>query len=198
MFRLCSSLFVTLTALALFHLVAQRNDGSASTTASGQAANADFVASEDVRPKELFTGKVVLLQPALKKLGIPASDEFKHLVALQNKKRELIPIVPDWRGRAFYQDERLRDRKVELIGSRRPGVPLLQVLVVYTFDEKGDRQYTDYWCDICSIPMYELKPCDCCQDDIRLRFQPRDLPSWLSDAKPSRRLGRSQAGPGEE
>jgi hypothetical protein len=48
--------------------------------------------------------------------------------------------------------------------------------MVFTFDEAGVRQYTDYWCDICSIPMYEIQPCECCQGDIRLRFQPQDLP----------------------
>ena len=51
--------------------------------------------------------------------------------------------------------------------------------MVFTFDEDGVRQYTDYWCDVCSIPMYEIKPCECCQGDIRLRFQPQDLPDYL-------------------
>ena len=46
---------------------------------------------------------------------------------------------------------------------------------VYTFDDKGRRHYTDYWCDICSIPMYEIKPCDCCQEEIRLRSEPQEL-----------------------
>ena len=52
----------------------------------------------------------------------------------------------------------------------------LQVLMVFTFDDKGQRMYTDYWCDICSIPMYEIKPCDCCQQPIRLRFRIQELP----------------------
>ena len=51
--------------------------------------------------------------------------------------------------------------------------------MVFTFDDKGVRQYTDYWCDICSIPMYEIKPCDCCQGEIRLRFQPQELPDFV-------------------
>ena len=53
------------------------------------------------------------------------------------------------------------------------------MLMVFTFDKRGIRQYTDYWCEICSIPMYEIKPCDCCQAEIDLRFQPRDLPLYL-------------------
>jgi hypothetical protein len=134
-------------------------------------------------PKQLFRGEVVPVAEALQKQGIKASaEELKDQVALQTPDGELIPILPDWRGRAFFQDERLRNRKVELIGYRRKGLPYLQVLSVYTFDEKDRRQYTDYWCDICSIPMYEIKLCDCCQQEIRLRFQPQELPKDLEEA----------------
>lgn len=129
--------------------------------------------------KKLFTGKVVPLREALKRRGIKSTAEFDRQVVLETTGGELIPIVPDWRGRAFYQDKRLRHRKVELVGFRRPGIPYLQVLMLFTFDKKDVRHYTDYWCDICSIPMYEIKACECCQGPIRLRFQPRGLPGYL-------------------
>ena len=127
-------------------------------------------------PRQLFKGKVVLTADALKRRGVKAyADDLKNQVVLETPAGELLPILPDWRGRAFHQDERLRERDVELVGFRREGLPYLNVLSVYTFDEKQVRQYTDYWCDICSIPMYEIKPCDCCQQEIRLRFQPQDV-----------------------
>jgi len=122
-------------------------------------------------------GRVVFVVDALRAREIKTyPEELKGQVALETKEGDLLPILPDWRGRAFYQDERLRNRAVELIGYRRDGVPFLQVLTVFTFSEDGTRQYTDYWCDICAIPMYEIKPCDCCQQEIRLRFQPQELP----------------------
>ncbi len=148
--------------------------------------------------KELFAGQVVMLRDALKRRGIKSTDEFTKLVVLERTNGELIPIVPDWRGRAFYQDKRLRNRPVELVGYRRAGVPFLQVLMIFTIDRpkppaktktttktkpatgKTLRQYFDYWCDICSIPMYEIKQCECCQGPIRMRFQPRSLPSYLT------------------
>lgn len=133
----------------------------------------------DESPKELYSGKVVFLQEALKRRGVKAADEFKSQVVLETESGELIPIVPDWRGRAFYQDERLRNRKVDLVGSRQKAAPYLQVQMVFVFDEKGTRQYMDYWCDICSIAMYEIKPCDCCQEEIRLRLQPQELPAFV-------------------
>lgn len=133
----------------------------------------------DESPKELYSGTVVFLQEALKRRGVKAADEFKAQVVLETESGELIPIVPDWRGRAFYQDERLRNRKVDLVGSRQKAAPYLQVQMVFVFDEKGTRQYMDYWCDICSIAMYEIKPCDCCQEEIRLRLQPQELPAFV-------------------
>lgn len=133
--------------------------------------------------KELFPGKVLLLGKALEKRDITSYEEMHDQVALVTPEKEIVPIVADWRGRAFFQDERLRNRKVELVGTRKPGVPYLQVLMVYTFNDKGERMYTDYWCDICSIPMYEIKPCDCCQGDIRLRFQPKPLPNYLRESQ---------------
>ncbi len=140
--------------------------------------------------RELFAGRVVMLSDALKRRGVKSTDEFAKQVVLETPGGELIPIVPDWRGRAFYQDKRLRNRPVELVGYRRRGIPYLQVLMVFTVDrtdkrqKKSVRRYFDYWCDICSIPMYEIKRCECCQGPIRMRFQPRGLPSYIkTDAK---------------
>jgi len=146
------------------------NEGETSTTSPSGAAPL----------KKLYKGKVVKTHEALQRRGVKAyPEELKDQVVLETTD-ELIPILPDWRGRAFYQDERLRDREVELIGFRRPGLPYLNVLAVYTFDEQGRRYYTDYWCDVCSIPMYEIKPCDCCQQEIRLRSEPQALPKDIA------------------
>lgn len=143
--------------------------------AADEPADSSAAAAGENEPeKQIFRGQVVLLRDALKARGIASYEEMKDQVVLETPNGELIPIVADWRGRAFFQDERLRNRKVELLGHRKPGVPYLQVLVIYTFDESGRRQHTDYWCDICAIPMYEIKPCDCCQGKIELRFRPTE------------------------
>lgn len=135
--------------------------------------------------KQLYRGQVVRTADALKELGVKSyPEELREQVALLTTEKTLLPILPDWRGRAFYQDERLRGRSVELVGYQRPGVPYLQVLAIYAFDSDKKRQFVDYWCDICSIPLYEIKPCDCCQQDIRLRFQPQDLPAEFRSVPP--------------
>jgi hypothetical protein len=153
-----------------------------SKSESGAAESAERKGAESGPPqnevvKSIVSGKVVPLGEALKQRGIKSYDEeTKGQVVLVTRSGELMPIVPDWRGRAFYQDERLRNRPVDLLVNRRAGVPWIQVLSIYTFDEKGVRNITDYWCDVCAIPMYEIKDCECCQGPTRLRFRPQELP----------------------
>jgi len=131
----------------------------------------------------------VLVREALERRGLKVGNEMKGQVVLETPDGTLIPIAADWRGRAFYRDARLRNRSVELVGFRRPGVPYLQILVVYTFDEKGTRLETDYWCETCAIPLYELKICECCQEPTRLRFRPADLPDYLNTSDETDRVG---------
>jgi|HubBroStandDraft_6_1064221.scaffolds.fasta_scaffold243003_2 hypothetical protein len=159
--------------------------GASKRAATGSAAKPP---TADASSQELFRGKVVLVREALARRKIEAREEFDKQVALETESGELIPIVPDWRGRAFFQDEHLRNRPVELVGKRAKGVPYLQVLIIFTFDEKGTRQYTDYYCDTCGFAIYEIKPCECCQGPVRLRYQPRDLPDYIKA-----RLGKVSA-----
>lgn len=172
-----------------------RGDDAAtvSETAAETVSGATDSAAGQTPPRQLFRGRVVLLGDALRNRNLRAAEEMDTHVVLEADSGELIPILADWRGRAFYQDKRLRDRDVELVGFRQQGIPYLQVLMIFTFDEAQTRQYTDYWCDVCSIPMYEIKPCECCQGDIRLRFQQRDLPEYLREPAVPEAAPRSAA-----
>jgi hypothetical protein len=137
-------------------------------------------AKKKVEPRrELFSGKVVLLQDALKRRDIKVAEEMKLQAVLETKSGVLIPIAADWRGRAFFQDKKLRDRPVEIVGYRQPGIPYLQALIVYFPNKKGEREEFDYWCDICAIPMYEIKDCECCQGPSGHRYRPAKLPAYL-------------------
>ena len=144
----------------------------------------DTAGAPDETVKFIVSGKVIPLVEALKQRGIKTyAEEIKDQVVLVTRTGEILPIVPDWRGRAFYQDERLRNRPVDLVVNRRKGVPWMQVLSIYLFDENEVRSIMDYWCDICAIPMYEIKECECCQGPTRLRLRPQELPKEIEHAK---------------
>jgi len=158
-------------------------DGSAdepakvSTAASGaeRVSGAERAAGSK-KPKyraQALRGRVVWLADALRRrYGIETDADAAHAqVALDADDGMLYPIVKDFRGRAFHVDERLRDVEMELLVRRHEGSPLVQVLRVYTI-KPGGKYELDYWCDVCAIPMYELKECECCQGPIRIRERP--------------------------
>ena len=115
-------------------------------------------------------GRVVWQAEALsRRFGIRSVPEAaERSLVLETPTGELHPLVEDSRGRAFRADERLRGIDLELLVRQYEGSPLVQVIQVYSLKKSGKHE-VDYWCDICSIAMYELKACDCCQGPIELR-----------------------------
>jgi hypothetical protein len=126
--------------------------------------------SEATYRTESLRGRVVWLAEAMKRrFGIDLdADAAQWDVALETTDGQLLPIVKDARGRGFRLDPRLRDVDMELLVRRYEGSPMIQIIRVYTLKKDGKYEL-DYWCDICAIPMYELKDCECCQGPIRLR-----------------------------
>lgn len=120
-------------------------------------------------------GQVVWLVEALqRRFGIQSDDDpAEGMVALETKDGQLYPIVEDARGRGFHKDERIRNIDVALRVRQFVGSPVVQVIRVYTIHD-GKVYEFDYWCDICSIPMFELKECECCQGPTRFRERLRE------------------------
>ena len=119
---------------------------------------------------ETHRGHVLFLADAVEKLtGVAVLPEARERVlALENTKGELIPLLEEVRARAFRRDERLRKMEVELVMRRYRGSPLVQVIGVAEIAKDGKYEI-DYWCDICSIAMFEQKECECCQEPNVLR-----------------------------
>lgn len=123
-------------------------------------------------------GRVVWLAEAMLRLheikSVPEAAD--RILALETDDGQLYPIVEDIRGRAFRRDERLRKLQVELLVRQHRGSPLIQIVRVLEVAEEG-RFEIDYWCEICSISMFELKECECCQGPIEFRRQKVMVPS---------------------
>lgn len=117
-------------------------------------------------------GRIVWMSDVLeKRFGVKIDPDSVHTQAvLETSTGEVYPLVKDLRGRGFWMDKRLRDVPVELLVRRYPTAGMIQVIRVYMF-QKSKKYEFDYWCDICAIPMYELKECECCQGPIRPRYR---------------------------
>lgn len=132
---------------------------------------------------ETLRGRVVYLAEAMERLyGVKSVREAaQRTLAFETRDGELIPLIEDVRGRAFRADPRLLAMKdVELLVRRHPRAPAVQIVRLFAFRD-GKRMEVDYWCEICAIALFELKPCDCCQGDIELRF--RHMPTKVERAK---------------
>jgi len=131
-----------------------------------------LIAADEPPPFKLETyrGHVVFLNEVLaKRFGITTVPEAAdRSLALQTAEGTLVPIVEDVRGRAFRVDERLRKPEVEILVRKYQGLPAVQVIRLFEVTKEGKLEL-DYWCDICAIPMVELKPCECCQGETVLR-----------------------------
>ena len=117
-------------------------------------------------------GRVLLLSDALKAKGIAADPEpIAKLVALVELDGSITPLIPDDASRALFLDERLRDRKAQIIVRRLAGLSLLQV-VSFKVEEGGALRTPEYYCDVCRIAVRSPQTCPCCQGPMDLRMRP--------------------------
>jgi len=162
--------FARLLAVVLLAVAPQRCDAGDGETTAHSSSNNQASAERGDYETVALRGRVVWLAEALKRrYGIQTDDDAAEaMVALETEDGRLYPIAKDARGRAFHKDERIRNINVELLARRFTGSPVIQVIRVYTLHD-GHKYELDYWCDVCSISMFELKECECCQGPIRIR-----------------------------
>lgn len=139
-------------------------DAATSTVTNESPAAAQPYTVESLR------GRLVWMAEALKRrYNIESdADAAESEIALETPDGKLVPLVKDFRSRGFWRDPRLRGIDAELEVRRFDKSPAVQIVRWFAI-RQGRKYELDYWCDICAIPMYELKTCDCCQGEIRLR-----------------------------
>lgn len=119
-----------------------------------------------------LSGKVVELSAALKSSGFAFDAEpIAKQVVLVGQDQSLTPLLSDDASRAFFLDERLRNRQAELKARRIPGVPYIQVVSFRVIDE-GTLRTPEYFCEICTISVRWPQICPCCQGPLVLRMKP--------------------------
>jgi hypothetical protein len=133
------------------------------SAACGQEKSDSFT-NETIRGKVVYLGEVMQRETGV--AVVPEATE--RVLALRTKEGTLVPLLEDVRARAFRRDERLREMEVELVVRRYAISPLVQVIRVIEVAKDGKYEL-DYWCDICSIAMFEKKDCECCQGPVELR-----------------------------
>jgi hypothetical protein len=127
-------------------------------------------------------GEAVSLADAVRRdFGLELSDEaWDDVVAFRTHDRRLLPIVPTASGLVFYRDSDVRNRPMRIQARVFDGFEALEIVDRFPLvDGKPYELY--YWCEICSIKMHHLQPCECCQGPVERRevpvgetYQPRN------------------------
>ena len=129
-------------------------------------------APKTVVPTATKLGKVVTLAQALAPLGLTFDKEpvAKQMVLLE-ADGTITPLLSDDASRAFFLDDRVRDRKVEIKGRLFKGSPYFQV-VTFKIEDGGRLRTPEYYCEICSISVRYPQDCPCCQGALIYRMKP--------------------------
>jgi hypothetical protein len=127
----------------------------------------------DSKPETVTrSGRVMLLAKALKARGVTADPEpIAKQVVLVEPDGSITPLLSDEASRAFFEDDRLRDRKAELTARKFAGLPYLQV-VSFKVEEGGVLRSPEYYCEVCHISVRAPQTCPCCQGPMELRMKP--------------------------
>ena len=124
-----------------------------------------------------LTGRVVWLKDALERYDLKADAEaLKDQLVLVGDDGTIHPLLKDDSSRAFFMDDRLRDRATRLTAKRFPGLPHILAITakVESKDEKTDKigmAEPEYYCDVCAISVRYPQICPCCQGPMELRMK---------------------------
>ena len=170
---LCGFSLAALMAIASMPFVhAQGSSGPKADAPAGQESDPSQERKDDANVVTL-DGQAVLYGPALRKrLKLElVDDSLDKVVAYETKDGQLIPILPTEAGLFFLRDERVRNKPMRITARLHQNESALEVITFHSLvNGKANEIY--YWCEICSIQMYHLKDCDCCQGPIELREHP--------------------------
>ncbi len=119
-------------------------------------------------------GKVLLLADALKARGLelsPDAEPIAKQVVVLGQDQTITPLLSDETSRALFLDERLRNRKAQIVGRRFAGVPYLQVVTIQV-ESEGRLRTPEYFCEVCTISVRYPQICPCCQGSMELQMKP--------------------------
>lgn len=120
----------------------------------------------------VWPGQVVTLAEALGDFEVAFdAAPIQHQVAFVAEDGRIVPLLSDPASRALFDDERLRNRPIEIRGRSYTTLPYLLVTSFRVLDG-GKWRTPEYYCDICTISVRYPQECPCCQGSMELRMRP--------------------------
>lgn len=118
----------------------------------------------------VLRGRIVNLAEALQS-QVKLEGERGTIYCLKTAEGKLYPILPTDLAAAIYDDERFRQRELQITARTFPDVPFLEVIKLQSV--KWGRVFDLYYfCNVCNIVTHKPGPCECCQDPVVFTEEP--------------------------
>lgn len=118
----------------------------------------------------VLRGRIVNLADALQAQA-KLEPERGTIYCLKTADGKLHPILPTDTAAAIYEDERFRQRELQITARVFPDLPFLEVIKLQSV--KWGRVFDLYYfCNVCNITTHKPGPCECCQDPVVFTEEP--------------------------
>lgn len=118
----------------------------------------------------VLRGRIVNLADVLQAQA-KLEPERGTIYCLKAADGKLHPILPTETAAAIYEDERFRQRELQITARVFPDLPYLEVIKLQSV--KWGRVFDLYYfCNVCNITTHKPGPCECCQDPVVFTEEP--------------------------
>ena len=118
----------------------------------------------------VLRGRIVNLAEVLQ-TQVKLEAERGTIYCLKTAEGKLHPILPTDTAAAIYDDERFRQRELQVTARTFPEIPFLEVIRLQSI--KWGRVFDLYYfCNVCNIVTHKPGPCECCQDPVVFTEEP--------------------------
>jgi hypothetical protein len=146
--------------------------GALTLIASAQERSSSEKLAEEPSPV-ILRGQVVCLTEELDRLYHTTTDCDKrgHLYSLKTAKGKLYPFLPTDTAAAIYDDQRVRERELQVTGRLFPATSFIEVIKLQSLRD-GRLYDLYYYCEVCNIITHKPGPCMCCREPVEFRETP--------------------------
>lgn len=93
------------------------------------------------------------------------------LYCLKTADNKFYPFLPTDMAAAIYDDERFRQRELQVTARSFTDFPFIEVIKLQSI--KWGRVFDLYYfCNVCNISTHKPGPCECCQDPVVFTEEP--------------------------
>lgn len=109
-------------------------------------------------------GRVVNLAEVMQQ-KYQATIERAVIYCLKTADNKFYPFLPTDLASAIYDDERFRQRELQVTARTFPDFPFIEIIKLQSI--KWGRVFDLYYfCEVCNITIHKPGPCECCQDPV--------------------------------